>query len=94
MEAKTELQTISCLLIQPNPDSALNATAGALIQEDYGSFARQAKLMASIHAPIPKDLQEAVKNAQLRGEENGVAVREDDDFRRLTTVRPAIAQLR
>ncbi len=29
------LVTISCLLIQPNPDSALNATAGHLLQDDY-----------------------------------------------------------
>ena len=43
-------QTIYCLLIQPNPDSALNATAGHLLQEDYHAFARQARLMTSIHA--------------------------------------------
>ena len=36
------LLTICCLLIQPNPDSALNAEAGALIQEGYEVFARSA----------------------------------------------------
>ncbi|KAF2486918.1 ubiquitin-conjugating enzyme/RWD-like protein [Neohortaea acidophila] len=63
------LVTISCLLIQPNPDSALNAEAGALIQEDYAVFARRAELMTSIHAVVPKVLQAAVAEAQRRGQE-------------------------
>ncbi|MCJ1385753.1 ubiquitin-conjugating enzyme E2 S [Xylographa soralifera] len=63
------LMTISCLLIQPNPDSALNASAGKLLQEDYEAFSRQAKLMTSIHAPIPTSLQAAVAAAKSRGEE-------------------------
>ena len=66
---KDILVTISCLLIQPNPDSALNAAAGALIQEDYDSFSRQAQLMTSIHAPIPKSLLRAAQEARRRGEE-------------------------
>lgn len=66
---KDILITISCLLIQPNPDSALNAGAGALIQENYTAFARQAKLMTSIHAPIPKHLHAEVQEAKRRGEE-------------------------
>ncbi|MCJ1431372.1 ubiquitin-conjugating enzyme E2 S [Xylographa pallens] len=61
--------TISCLLIQPNPDSALNASAGKLLQEDYEAFSRQARLMTSIHAPIPSSLQDAVAAAKSRGEE-------------------------
>ena len=63
------LVTISCLLIQPNPDSALNAEAGSLIQEDYEAFAKRAELMTSIHAIVPKALQAAVKEAQNRGQE-------------------------
>ena len=62
------LVTISCLLIQPNPDSALNADAGALIQEDYKAFAKRARLMTGIHAAIPKSLHAAVKEAQTRGQ--------------------------
>ena len=65
---KDILITISCLLIQPNPDSALNAPAGSLIQEDYDLFTRQAQLMASIHAPIPRSLSAAVWEAKRRGE--------------------------
>ena len=70
------LVTISCLLIQPNPDSALNAEAGALIQEDFEAFKRRAELMTSIHAGVPKVLQVAVKEAQCRGQGS---VELDDD---------------
>ena len=63
------LVTISCLLIQPNPDSALNADAGALIQRDYGLFAKRAELMTRLHASIPASLAAAVEEAQNRGQE-------------------------
>lgn len=66
---KDILVTISCLLIQPNPDSALNQKAGALIQDDYASFARQARLMTKIHAPIPANLIDTARDARRRGEE-------------------------
>lgn len=72
------LITISCLLIQPNPDSALNAEAGALIQESYDVFARRAKLMTSINAGIPRVLQGAVKEAQMRGQEHMEEARQDE----------------
>ncbi|GIJ83895.1 hypothetical protein Asppvi_002726 [Aspergillus pseudoviridinutans] len=75
---KDVLVTISCLLIYPNPDSALNSTAGALLQEDYDAFARQAKLMTSIHAPVPPDLKTAVVEAKSRGEEAGTLIPEHE----------------
>ncbi|PKX94231.1 putative ubiquitin conjugating enzyme E2 [Aspergillus novofumigatus IBT 16806] len=75
---KDVLVTISCLLIYPNPDSALNSTAGALLQEDYDAFARQAKLMTSIHAPVPPDLKPAVVEAKSRGEEAGMLIPEHE----------------
>ncbi|MCJ1249376.1 hypothetical protein MMC30_006599 [Trapelia coarctata] len=64
------LITISCLLIHPNPDSALNSAAGQLLQEDFESFARQAKLMTSIHAVIPLDWRAPVEAAKRRGEDS------------------------
>lgn len=67
------LITIYCLLIQPNPDSALNATAGHLLQDDYDSFARQARLMTSIHATIPSAMKSEVLAAKKRGETAGTA---------------------
>lgn len=60
---------IGCLLIQPNPDSALNADAGGLIQQDYAAFTRRAELLTSVNAGIPRALREVVKEAQNRGRE-------------------------
>ena len=60
------LVVISCLLIQPNPDSALNAEAGGLIQDDYDAFVRRAELMTGIHAQVPPELADAVRQAQRR----------------------------
>ena len=82
-------QTIYCLLIQPNPDSALNATAGHLLQDNYDSFARQARLMTSIHASIPSDARDAVLLAKRRGEIAGTAVGEDTEQRPMTKGKPA-----
>lgn len=67
---KDILVTISCLLIQPNPDSALNEKAGMLVREDFDGFTRQAKLMTRIHAPIPTKLKSAVEEAKRRGEDD------------------------
>ncbi|EEP81047.1 hypothetical protein UREG_05889 [Uncinocarpus reesii 1704] len=69
--------TISCLLIHPNPDSALNSAAGALLQDDYEAFARQAKLMTSIHAPVPPHLKELVSGAKRRGEDPSAKLEEN-----------------
>ena len=74
-------QTISCLLIQPNPDSALNATAGHLLQDDYDSFARQARLMTSIHASIPPELKNKASDAERQGFTAGTNIREDAEQR-------------
>lgn len=80
-EAKLTLRdvlvTISCLLIHPNPDSALNATAGHLLQDDFDHFARQARLMTSIHAQIPPEMKEAVLEAKRRGEAAGTEMKEE-----------------
>ncbi len=44
------LLVVRCLLIEPNPESALNEDAGKLLLEDYEGYARHARLMTSIHA--------------------------------------------
>jgi ubiquitin-conjugating enzyme E2 S len=44
------ITVIRCLLIDPNPESALNEEAGRLLLEEYEDFAQQAKLMTEIHA--------------------------------------------
>ncbi|KAI8822390.1 ubiquitin-conjugating enzyme/RWD-like protein [Fimicolochytrium jonesii] len=48
------LLTIKCLLIDPNPESALNEEAGRLLLEDYNSYAKHAKLYTSIHGTNSK----------------------------------------
>jgi len=44
------LLTIKCLLIQPNPESALNEEAGKLLLEHYEDYEARARLMTEIHA--------------------------------------------
>ncbi|RUP44581.1 ubiquitin-conjugating enzyme/RWD-like protein, partial [Jimgerdemannia flammicorona] len=48
------LLTIKCLLIAPNPESALNDEAGKLLLERYEDYAKHARLMTSIHAMAGK----------------------------------------
>jgi ubiquitin-conjugating enzyme E2 S len=63
------LITIKCLLIYPNPDSALDEEAGKLLQENYESYCERAKLITSVHAtpkaPPPEfDTQSAPADTQ------------------------------
>lgn len=44
------VQTIKCLLIDPNPESALNEEAGKLLLEAYDEYAKHARLWTTIHA--------------------------------------------
>ncbi|KAF2029399.1 UBC-like protein [Setomelanomma holmii] len=69
LKLRDVLVTISCLLIQPNPASALNEDAGKMASEDWGGFCRRAKLMTEIHASVPSDIAKEVKEAQSRGED-------------------------
>ena len=52
------LQTVKCLLIVPNPASALNEEAGKLLLEHYEDYSRQAKMMTEIYALRQKSYQE------------------------------------
>lgn len=44
------LVTVKCLLIYPNPESALDEEAGKLLLENYSSYCQRAKLITSVHA--------------------------------------------
>ena len=44
------LFTVKCLLIYPNPDSALDEEGGKLLQENYESYCSRARLITSVHA--------------------------------------------
>lgn len=48
---------MKCLLIVPNPASALNEEAGRLLLEHYDDYSRQAKMMTEIHALRQKNTQ-------------------------------------
>jgi len=52
---KHVLLTIRCLLIYPNPESALNEEAGRLLLEQYEEYAKRAKMMTEVHAQPPKE---------------------------------------
>ena len=43
------LLTVKCLLIHPNPESALNEEAGKLLLEKYEDYCKHATLMTSVH---------------------------------------------
>lgn len=47
------LMVIRCLLVEPNPESALNDEAGRLLLEDYGAYERKAIMLTNIHAKRP-----------------------------------------
>ncbi|KAG2191327.1 hypothetical protein INT46_010223 [Mucor plumbeus] len=49
------LLTIKCLLIVPNPESALNEEAGKLLLEHYEDYAKRARLYTSIQATFGKN---------------------------------------
>ncbi|KAK7207706.1 ubiquitin-conjugating enzyme [Myxozyma melibiosi] len=44
------LLVIRCLLIEPNPESALNEEAGKLLLENFKDYERMARLMTTVHA--------------------------------------------
>jgi len=48
------LLTIKCLLIVPNPESALNEEAGKLLLERYDDYCARARLYTEIHAQSAK----------------------------------------
>ena len=51
---KHVLLTIKCLLIVPNPESALNEEAGKLLLERYDDYCARARLFTEIHAQSEK----------------------------------------
>jgi Ubiquitin-conjugating enzyme len=60
------LVTISCLLMCPNPASALNADAGHLMGEDFSAFEERASIWSRMYASVPPELREAVNEAKTR----------------------------
>ncbi|KAK3805163.1 MAG: ubiquitin-conjugating enzyme/RWD-like protein [Benniella sp.] len=50
------LLVVKCLLVVPNPESALNEEAGRQLLEHYDDYAKHARLMTSIHAQSGQDI--------------------------------------
>lgn len=68
-------QTIKCLLIVPNPESALNEEAGKLLLEQYDDYAKRARLYTSIQAKSGKnEFMTLLKSRLPNDEENKVTV--------------------
>ncbi|KAI9003068.1 ubiquitin-conjugating enzyme E2 S-like protein [Gaertneriomyces semiglobifer] len=74
------LLTIKCLLIDPNPESALNEEAGRLLLEDYNAYAKHARLFTAIHgrknAQFPTKEKELQENCGRNVSENKIADKE------------------
>jgi ubiquitin-conjugating enzyme E2 S len=62
------LLVIRCLMIEPNPDSALNAEAGRLIQDNYTAFEEKARMFTEIHAKAVVTQKAAAVSEQLTTE--------------------------
>ena len=63
---KHVLLTIKCLLIVPNPESALNEEAGKLLLERYDDYCTRAKIYTEIHAK-PKNSDKASSSSTSDG---------------------------
>eukprot|EP00180_Rhodochaete_pulchella_P003689 Plantae.Rhodophyta-Rhodochaete_pulchella.ctg6532.p1 GENE.Plantae.Rhodophyta-Rhodochaete_pulchella.ctg6532~~Plantae.Rhodophyta-Rhodochaete_pulchella.ctg6532.p1 ORF type:complete len:180 (-),score=25.72 Plantae.Rhodophyta-Rhodochaete_pulchella.ctg6532:180-719(-) len=51
---------IRCLLIDPNPESALNEEAGRLLLEDYSHYAKLARMWTDVHAKPRQEVRSAL----------------------------------
>lgn len=55
------------MLIEPNPESALNEEAGKLLLDNYNEFFQRASLMTEIHAkPQTNSPPTTAKKAKIR----------------------------
>lgn len=66
------LQTIKCLLIYPNPESALNEEAGKLLLEQYDDYSSRARMMTEIHAKPSRTSRTETVNSSSTGTSGGV----------------------
>lgn len=60
------LLAIRCLLIEPNPASALNEESGRLLLENYEDYSQRARLMTQVYAKKDKQPQTQKKNLKAK----------------------------
>jgi ubiquitin-conjugating enzyme E2 S len=53
------LTVIRCLLIEPNPESALNEEAGRLLLEEYAEYVKKARMYTGVHAMALRNVENA-----------------------------------
>lgn len=66
------LLTIKCLLIVPNPESALNEEAGKMILEQYEDYYKRAKMLTDIHAPKTRSINTCSSDCQQAASSSSV----------------------
>lgn len=64
------LSVVRCLLIEPNPESALNEEAGKLLLEEYSEFCKRARIFTGVHAMSGKSAQGALQGGALRAQDS------------------------
>lgn len=57
---------IRCLLVEPNPTSSLNEEAGRMMAEDWSAWERRARLWTKVHAGIPGEMEDIVREVRKR----------------------------
>jgi len=67
------LIAIRCLLIEPNPESALNEDAAKLMLDNYADYFHRAKIMTKIHAKPATNTATATPTATDKDTENASA---------------------
>jgi len=80
------LVTVKCLLIYPNPESALDEEAGKLLLEDYQSYCDRAKLITSVHATPRVKPAEFNKPCSVDAESPAPSSRRDTPPKTVTSV--------
>jgi len=77
------LLIIRCLLIVPNPDSALNEEAGRLLLEDYASYFARAQMLTKIHAKASNTVEAKSDEPALKRPKSALPAQKKKSLRRL-----------
>jgi len=81
------LLTVKCLLIVPNPESALNEEAGKLLLEQYDDYSSRAKMYTDIHAKPPRSTKEGSCSVSEKCSEGPVAKKHAGDKKLLEKIK-------
>merc|ERR1719350_1445480 len=85
MGIKHILMVIKCLLIVPNPESALNEEAGKLLLEQYDTYFNRAKLYTEIHASLKSSTSKPEVSRKRSENSDSASSNVKEDKKRLMT---------